>query len=166
MTNSELLIEGVHFPQYALTGCVQEVFPLGKKNLFKRTVNGELVYVGDAIDQKYGMIISCAEDSFPSLNHFVQGNSVKVSSIIPLTQSLNEGKCLLSKSAVLGSIRVCDREGNIAEFSTSGQEIIAKNLTEGCVTYRPQLIMRITHFSLIWDEWGEKSRWTLELDEI
>lgn len=166
MTESLLVMEGIHFPSFSIRGCVQELAPLQKSNLFKRTINGDLVYLGEGMDQKYISKITCADEVLPEMAHLWQGNIVKVHCITPLAQPINHGVCTLSKQVVPGSLVVKDREGSSLEYTTEGGEVLSIYQRPGVVSYRPLLTMAITHFSYRFDEWGGKVGWHIELEEV
>lgn len=164
---TELWIEGVGFPLFSARGCVQELVPVpGNDSLFQRTVNGALIYLGNASDVKYRTTIKCQDKEVPAFAHLWRGSLVKVGCMQPLIQPFQEGKATLSKPFVDGSVRVCDRAHKNVPFKLSGQDVKTDDVTDGYVIYRPILSMCLIDFIMSHNEWGAKAGWSLTLEEI
>ncbi|MBX9977743.1 MAG: hypothetical protein K2X98_05820 [Alphaproteobacteria bacterium] len=164
---TELWIEGVGFPLFSARGCVQELIPVpGNDNLFQRTVNGDLIYLGDDSDVKYRTTIKCQDKEVPAFAHLWRGSLVKVGCMQPLIQPLSNGKATLSKPFIDGSVKVCNRTHKSVPFNLLGQDIRSEDCDDGYVIYRPILSMCLMDFLLSHNEWGAKAGWNLTLEEV
>lgn len=152
-------------PPMSARGCVQELNPISQGQ-FKRTVNGDLIFMG-LQEKKYKTIISCQDTTVLATNDLVPGSIVQVSCIQPLWQKITGGKATLEKKPVLGSIHVFDESKKPVHLVRCEENNIEVATAEiAYVSYRPILTMRIISYSLKTNEWGTKSGWSLELEEI
>ncbi|MDR3285356.1 MAG: hypothetical protein LBS83_01585 [Holosporales bacterium] len=166
-TDLTLSIGGL--PPMSARGCVQELKPIAQ-GVFKRTINGELIFVGNA-DHKYTSTIKCS-DAIPLATEGLQiGTQICVGCIQLLCQKIESGTktVVLERDVVPGSVQVFDENNqNIDDFSVENRTIFLNNQQqkERFVSYNPLLNMRVVSFSLLTDEWNMKSWWTLELEEV
>ena len=69
MANETLLVlSGPGVQPYSARGLTQTLEPISAKSRVRRTVNGTLVDVSDAVFEKYRSTISCADQTVPALN--------------------------------------------------------------------------------------------------
>ncbi len=162
-----LKIEGIEFPAFSARGCQQNLSIVSEADLFQRTINGELLFLGDEGGAKYTSTLTCQDKDIPALAHLSRGAVVKVSCIQTLTQPLKAGKATPIRSVVDGSLACFDIKGRKIPFKVSkGGVVDSGAIHEGYVRFRPILTMRIINFHFKIDEWGAKVGWTLELEEV
>lgn len=161
-----LQIEGVGFPAFSARGCQQDLSLIQEPELFKRTINGELLFLGEEGHGKYTSTITCQDKGIPAISHLSRGAVVKVSCIQTLTQPLVEGKATLTRPSVPGSLLCFDGSGKKEAFHVTEELLTPESASEGFIRFRPILTMRILHFRFKTDEWGAKVGWALELEEV
>ena len=166
MFETALTIEGMNFPQFSARGCVQELTPVVRKELFRRTINHELIYLGKEGEEKYISKITCQDQGIPEMAHLWRGSIVKVGCLATLSQPLKAGEATLAKPYVLGSLDVLDKDGEILEYACRNGKVETMQKVDGIVRFRPILTMAITNFSYRYDEWGGKVGWQIELEEV
>lgn len=164
---TELIIEGCNFPPLSARGCAQEltVVPEGA---FKRTVNGDLTYLGPE-NHKYRSVITC-EDKVTLVNEgaLARGAMVRIGCLQRLWQQGN-GKMTLEREAVAGSVAAMDAMQNpvvVQVLDSKTVEVSDSKNEKVFVSYRPYLSMRVISLTLRTDEWGLKAGWILESEEI
>ncbi len=163
---TELWLSGVGFPRFSARGCVQELYPIvAQKDIFQRTVNGDLVYLGGESDVKYGTTIKCQDKNIPAFAHLWRGSLIEVGCLQSLIQTCESLKTTLGRPFIKGSLRVFNAayEG-VKDYILNGQEVTVVS-SGGYVSYRPILSMRLTDFTLTHNEWGSKVGWSLTLEE-
>lgn len=152
-------------PPMSARGCIQELTPISQGQ-FKRTVNGGLIFMGMQ-EKKYKTTISCQDATVLATDDLIPGAIIQVSCIQPLWQKIIGGKTTLERQPVLGSISVVDENKNPIHLVRCEESIIEIATTQTAyVSYRPILTMRIISYSLKTNEWGVKSGWSLELEEV
>lgn len=152
-------------PPMSARGCVQELTPLAQGQ-FRRTVNGDLIFMGTE-GKKYRTVISCQDTTVLATDDLTPGSILNVSCIQPLWQKVIGGKATLERTPVSGSINVIDQYKNKLPLLRCEDRVIEIASTElAYVSYRPILNMRLLSYSLKTNEWGLKSGWTIELEEI
>lgn len=153
------------FPPMSARGCIQELNPVSQGQ-FKRTVNGDLIFMGIQ-EKKYKTTISCQDTTVLATDDLIPGSIVQVSCIQPLWQKIIGGKATLERQPVLGSISVFDENKKPVHLVRCEENNIEVATIEAAyVSYRPVLIMRIISYSLKTNEWGVKSGWSLEMEEV
>jgi hypothetical protein len=149
---SELLIEGIHFPKFSCREIKQTFKPIVQGEL-RRTVNGDLCYVGASLHHKYHSTLRCQDRFLPSFQQAWVGAEVRVFCVSSLWERVNmvtDSAPALSRPAVANSVTIQpDPDG-----------------TRALVCYRPILRMRITGFEFVDGEWEEGAGWRLDLEEI
>jgi hypothetical protein len=150
-------------------GCEQSLTPIQQK-IFKRTLNGDLVAVGQPI-LKYETTISCQDKTALATEGLCPGMRVDVGCIQRLWQkteaSPTEKDILLERKPVDGSISVVNEKGHNLMFHMLSERTIRVPATDGpCfITYRPWLSMKLLTFQLTSNEWGMTAGWSLQLQE-
>ncbi len=162
---TELIIEGCGFPPLSARGCQQEL-SIVEQGTFRRTVNGDLNYVGPK-SHKYKSVIRC-EDKTTLVNEGVvmRGATVRVGCLQRLWQQGSCGFMTLEREAVSGSIAGIDRRQKSRIVRLIDAKTVELFDDDTFISYRPWLVMRVIALTLNTDEWGLKAGWVLELEEI
>ena len=171
-----LTLEGVGFPPCSARGCVQKLYLLGAKEAFRRTVNGQLLYIGDAEHEKWGSTIRCQDDAMAALGAIRCGDVLQVGCIVTLTQTVNSLKqalISLNRPAVQDAIVLYDATNKPVPFKVEDPQKVVMTLEENSVyaepvflSYRPYLRMMVQKMHYDVDEWGMKTSWFLEMAEV
>lgn len=163
---SLLSIEGLSFPRFSSRDARQTIYPV-KWGEFRRTVNGDLKYVGLPGQDKYKSVINCDDEVLPPFHQNWVGQDAKIGSLALLseTHKVDEtGVIRLHRAAVQNQI-ICD----VAHIECEGREVKFPKAHEGeyvTVQYRPILHAKITHFVVKDHEWDNKVSWQLEVEEV
>lgn len=162
---TELVITHAGFPPLSARGCKQELVPkaLGQ---FRRTVNGDLVFLGIQ-GKKYRSLISCEDKASFASDELLPGMIVDVHCIQRLWQKVEGPQVNLDRQPVNKSIRaIKDKSTPVQVICYNGQELTLDNQGVAFVSYRPILKMRVVSYTLLTDEWTSSSGWRLELEEV
>ena len=157
-------------PPLSARGCVQELLPV-EQGKMRRTINGELVFVGTP-RSKYRSIIHCSDKTSLATDGLSPGAVVQVGCIQRLWQKVlpdtNNNPIRLERAAVEESVVAMDESQKMISVERLGvDQIRLKERRLPCfVSYRPWLSMRTVRYSLHTNEWGLKAGWRLELEEI
>ena len=182
---TELVINRGGFPPFSARGCQQTLQPINTGEL-RRTVNGELIYTGKKGHHKYQSVIECQDEAALVIEGIWRGEAITVQCIQRLWQEIvvdDETAVLnvtLDRPPVSGSIMVSVSDASTAantdiqtlllnEPTNVQQLAIHHHFKKGdrvYVNYRPQLQMRVIHFSLASNEWRQTCGWRLSLEEI
>jgi hypothetical protein len=165
---SELILSRGGLPPLSARGCVQHLMPI-ESGALRRTINGALVYTGKASSHKYRSIISCEDKASLALEGFWRGSEIRVGCIHRLWQKAYGSEVVLDRDPVDGTVCIITSTGQErGEKEITGRKVVIGDLTEteAFVAYRPWLYMRVVTFSFMTNEWGLKSGWRLELEEI
>lgn len=182
---TELTLSLGGLPPLSARGCIQDLRPVAQ-GAFRRTINGDLLFVGVDRQHKYRSTIRCSDQA--PLATMPVGAEVMVGCVQQLCQ-----KIPAHKSEICVPLERCPRPGSILivddrrhRFSAFNVEITqpeeprseaTQNPKETVlrlapfphdlyVFYHPLLRMRLTSFTLTTDEWNNKAGWTLEFEEI
>lgn len=162
---TELVISRSGFPPFSARGCVQELIPVAMGQ-FRRTVNGDLVFLGTN-GKKYKSVISCEDKTVVATDGLFVGMIVDVSCIQRLWQRCQGWQVSLERMPADGSIHAIDEHHNpLPVICFDGRDITVGTDKPCFVSYRPLLTMRIIRYVLKTDEWGVKTGWQLELEEV
>ena len=88
---TDLVISGVGLPDFAVRGVKQTIRPIDQASRLERTVNGNLVNLGDPAFRKYRTTISGSDQEAPALGDVWPGRVVTVTSIVSLASSDSTG---------------------------------------------------------------------------
>lgn len=167
---SNLIIEGIGFPRLSCRGVTQSLRPIHHGEM-RRSVNGELCYVGTSHHHKYKSTIVCEDQNIPGLQQLWVGKIVRVQCVSDLWESVilgEETTYELSRKAVAGSITVIDQDDRAVAY-TYDDQVLTLPVGEGekvLISYRPLLDMRIKSFRFQEAEWEKGTGWCLDLEEV
>ena len=166
---NEIILGISGLPQEQARNCVQELMPIANGN-FKKSINGNLLFLETSKRQKYRSIIFCSDSQSPIIDKIWIGSQINVGCIQNLWQIIHPGETIsdLIRPAVYNSIRVIDNLGQNVPYSISGNRIHLKrpSTQKIFVSFRPWLTMLVTNFSMKTNEWEMESGWKLESEEI
>ncbi len=166
---NEILLGISGLPQERARNCVQELTPIANGN-FKKSVNGNLLFLETSQRQKYRSVIFCSDSQSPIIDKIWIGSQINVGCIQSLWQIIRPGETILDliRPAVSDSIHVINTLGENVMHSISGNRILLKKSSpqKTFVSFRPWLTMLVTNFSMKTNEWKMESGWELESEEI
>jgi len=136
-----LTLAGVGVPPYSARGLTQTLEPIEASAQLRRTVNGALVDLSDALFRKYKSTIACQDQEPPAVDGVWPGQIVIVECVADL--------CFVTAGGSPSRLAVEDSERIDGAFTF----------------YRPILTMRVTGFSVTQDEYGSAVSWQLQLEE-
>lgn len=172
MGESTLKISGIGFPPFSCREAEQILMPVKTGDL-RRTVNGELCYIGTPLQHKYKSIIVCQDERGPALHHLWVGAAVTVECLMEIWQEgcpQGDTETLtVSRPLVAGSVQVVDLDGAPCAFKQQTPRTLlipGKGGQRVHIAGRPILEMRVVNFQATHTEWIQKTRWRLELEEI
>ena len=120
----------------------QTLKPIEVQGTFRRTVNGELVFIGSAWNQKYTSTISGGSMFPPVLSGVWKGQVITVYCIVPLPTGL--------PTATNGGTSLID---------------FAQGQNDPSCDY-PALTMMVKDFSVELDDWQAVLNWRIELEQV
>lgn len=170
---TELILSIGGLPPMSARGCIQELRPIPQGEM-KRTVNGELIFIGNN-KHKYYSKITCNDKEVIATEGLQIGGFVKVGCVQKLCQKIDSSEknltVTLEREPVSDSVFVIDEEQNeYNNFSLEGSLVTFQmsdiKIRRLFVFYCPQLDMRVKSFTLSTDEWAMKTNWILELEEV
>ncbi len=167
---SELILSVGGLPPLSARGCIQELVPVEQGKL-RRTINGELIFVGK-LTSKYRSIIHCTDKTSLATAGLHPGTIVQVGCIQRLWQKILPDPAnkpiLLERSPVEESISVVDNNQQTVKVEKiKDLEVqLADRHQVYYLSYRPWLTMRAIRYNLQTDEWGLRTSWHLELEEV
>jgi len=165
----EIILGIPGLPQERAKKCVQELFPIANGE-FKKSVNGNLLFVETSDRQTYRSVISCGDLFSPIIDKIWIGTQINVGCIQNLWQVIYPGETEvdLIRPAVANSINVIDHLGQNVSYSVLGNRIVLKKPSDQkiFVSFRPWLTMVVTNFSMKTNEWAMECGWRLESEEI
>jgi hypothetical protein len=138
-----LIMSGIGVPLYSARGLVQTLTPVQEvKPPPRRTVNGELVYLGLSQMRKYESIITCTDQHAPAFGGLWPGEVVLVNCVAELAYENITGVGP-ERTVVPGSSR---EQGNF-------------------IYYRPQISFMVVDFAMGHAEYSHDYQWQLTLRE-
>lgn len=117
---SVLLLSVGGLPPRSARGCIQELFPVNQGK-FRRTVNGELVYLGPQTVLKYRSVVRCHDTSVLASEGLFPGQSLKIGCIQRLWQKASSQSVVLERMPVAGSVLAMGGDQKPIQI-TSGQD--------------------------------------------
>lgn len=169
MPETNLLLGISGLPPESARNCVQELLPIPNGE-FRRSINGDLLFLESSENKKYKSVISCRDTNSPLADKIWIGSQIAVGCIQNLWQSLAPGetKIQLLRPPVKDSVFVSSADGTPEKFKLSNATVeLLKTYEEKIfVSFRPWLSMKVLDFSLETDEWGMTGCWRLRLEEL
>ena len=143
MSDTLLIMSTIGVPWYSARGLTQTLTPVAEaKPAPRRTINGELRWLGLSQMQKYDSVISCSDQNAPRFDGIWPGMSVLVDCVCELSYATGGSP---GRSVVSGSSRTTD---------------------DGFTYYRPQISFMVVDYSESMDEYQHMYQWQLSLREI
>lgn len=165
---NDVTIEGVGFSPLVLNNTKQKL-SLISSNTYLRTVNGELIVLGDTV-KKHRLVIWGQDLHSPAFGDLLKGKEVRVHSSQRLFQQILKTPLELEHKAVPKSILVMGPKKESLPFEQIDEKTIAvhESLTGGnyCVSYFPIFSMKILDLSYETSQDTFKFNWELTLEEI
>lgn len=163
---SELILSIGGLPPFSARGCTQELMPI-RQNLFRRTINGSLLYLGQKTHQRYRSCITCQDQSVFTSEGLWPGQVLKIGCIQRLWQKVVSVDAILERNPIEGSLIAIDALQNpVRVLEQAGPKITLENHERDVfISYRPWLDVQVTHFTLYTQEWDLKTGWRLEVEE-
>jgi hypothetical protein len=167
---TELTISIGGLPPLSARGCEQELTPIIQGE-FHRTINGDLIYLGDNTHTKYKSTVTCNDKTAIATDGLHRGSEIKLGCIQRLWQKIetDQPDVMLDKLAMLDSIYALDSDNNpIGIIEAIDHQLIKLETPHkgGFICYRPLLNMRVIQYHLKTNEWGIKVGWQIECEEI
>ena len=169
MSETNLILGIAGLPPESARNCIQELSPIPNGE-FKKSVNGNLMFLETTERRKYRSVISCCDVNTPIIDKLWIGSQINVGCIQNLWQAIlpGETQIKLIRPAVAGSVNTVNNFGEPIPFHLLDNDL---RLYEPCndkifVCFRPWLVMQITNFVLRTNEWDMEGGWKLELEEI
>lgn len=138
-----LVLEGIGVPRYSARGLHQTLAPIDAAAHIERTINGELIDLGNPAFRKYKSTITGTDQMAPACDGVWPGQIVTVECIAELCHP---------------------------EYAPFGRPPVnydtAVRYVAGFLYYRPRLEMRVMAFSMDEDEYGRVVSWSMDLEEI
>ena len=167
-----LTLSGIGFPPYSARGC-QQTLQLIEQPALRRTVNGELMAVGNPLFQKYRTTIEGADKHPVAMDQLHMGHPVTVGCIQRLWQEVESQTVHLGRPAVQGSVTVITSTRQPVTFTQVDPRTITLEAPPDGPTdrkvyvgYCPVLETRLVDFHMVMDEWKHTSLWKLILEEV
>lgn len=163
----EIMGGGPLLPPFSARECTQTLTLL-PQGVLRRTINGDLIWVGHKGHQKYQSTISCKDKASPAFDSIWRGALLKVRCLQTLTQPIDKEIKRVQLDREAGAFFILDKKGKIWSGTKEEDRWIAipSEFPGGFITYHPQLMMMIKSYTLETDEWGLSVGWTLELEEV
>jgi hypothetical protein len=170
MSETDLILGVAGLPPESARNCQQELSPVPNGE-FRKSVNGDLLFLETADRRRYRSVISCRDVNSPLMDGIWIGSQLTVGCIQTLWQAINPGELniRLIRPAVDRSVCAVNRFGKPVRFFKSGHdrvELHRPHREKIFVCFRPWLTMKVINFSLETDEWGMSGGWRLILEEI
>ncbi len=169
MTETNLIIGTAGLPPQSARNCKQELSHISNGE-FKKTINGNLVFLSGNERHRYKSSIVCKDINSPLADSFWIGSQVLIGCIQNLWQLIDPGKTRISlmRPAVSNSIYVVNNIGEKIKFKQKDNDVELYRPYENnvFVCFRPWMTMLVTDFSLEADEWGTNNGWNLQTEEV
>ncbi|MDR3156263.1 MAG: hypothetical protein LBT90_04175 [Holosporaceae bacterium] len=170
MYESDLILGVSGLPPESARNCRQELFPMSSGE-FRKSINGNLMFLESSKRKRYGSIISCKDINSPVVDKIWVGSQIMVGCIQNLWQCIEAGGSSLKliRPPVDKSVSVVDNFGNHVGFEISdGDEVRVYRIYDEriFVCFRPWLNMYVMDFSIETDEWGMNGSWKIVLEEV
>lgn len=139
-----LVMSPIGVPLYSCRGLTQTLTPVSEaKPAPRRTINGELRWLGLSQMQKYESVISCTDQDAPAFDGIWPGQAVLVN-------------CVCELAYVAGG--------------SPGRTIVPgttpRTTEDNFVYYYPQIAFMVVDYNTSMEEWARDYQWQLSLREI
>lgn len=158
-------------PTEASSNCTQELTPINAGEL-NRTINGELIYIGEENIAKFRSTIR-GQDTLPiALDNLWRGKIIEVQCLQPLAQSVSTATStvILARRAAISSVCAWSNNIKIPIINQQDNKVtfaLPSQVSSFIVTYRPIMQMMIVDFGYVSHEWDMKQNsWYLDLEEV
>ena len=173
MTETVLKLSIGGLPPMSARGCTQSLTPCPMGDM-RRTINGQLIYTGQADRDKYKSVIRGKDNVPPAFEGLWRGQSLKVECLSTLSQRfIGNGKATemtLKREPVKDSVVAFTYDLEEIPLEVKGKKIkfetAPSEKQDVFVTYRPHLEMTVTDFTTETDEWNLTCGWSLSLEEV
>ncbi|MDR0968267.1 MAG: hypothetical protein LBL99_01370 [Holosporaceae bacterium] len=169
MSETNLILGVAGLPPQSARNCKQELSPIPNGE-FKRSINGNLLFLETGDRKRYKSAISCKDVNSPLIDGIWVGTQLLVGCVQNLWQAIDAGerKIRLIRPPVADSVCVVNGLGDAIRFETRDDEVeLPRTYDEKVfVCFRPWLTMKVVDFSLETDEWGMSGGWKLSLEEV
>jgi hypothetical protein len=169
MSETNLILGVAGLPPQSARNCKQELSPI-LNGEFKRSINGNLLFLETNERKRYKSAISCKDVNSPLIDGIWIGTQLSVGCIQNLWQSIDAGerKTRLVRPPVADSVCVVDNLGDAIRFELRDDEVELPRIygEKVFVCFRPWLVMKVVDFSLETDEWGMTGGWRLVVEEV
>ena len=139
-----LVMSPIGVPLYSARGLTQTLTPVSEaKPSPRRTINGELRWLGLTQMQKYESTITCTDQQSPALDGIWPGQAVLINCVCELAYRTGE---------------------------TAGRTVVPgttpRSTPDGFVYYYPQIAFMVTDYNTSMEEYQHDYQWQLSLREI
>lgn len=139
-----LMMTPIGLPLYSARGLNQSLTPSPEaKPSPRRTINGELRWLGISAMRKYDSEITCTDQAAPALDNIWPGDTIVVDCLQELAYKTSGGSA--QRTEVPGSSRTT---------------------ADGYTYYRPRITFMVMDKSEANDEWKADYQWKISLREI
>jgi hypothetical protein len=142
MSDTLLIMSSIGVPLYSARGLSQTLSPVSEaKPTPRRTINGELRFLGISAMRKYASEITCTDQNAPALSGIWPGMTVVVDCITELAYATVGG-------------------------SAERTVVSSRTTTDGFTYYRPRITFMVTDVSEGMNEYQHDYQWKLSLLEV
>jgi hypothetical protein len=139
-----LVMNTIGVPLYSARGLTQTLTPVSEaKPQPRRTINGELRWLGLTQMRKYESTISCTDQQAPALDGIWPGQAVLINCVCELSTRVGDG---FDRTVVPGTT--------------------PRTTEDGFVYYYPQIAFMVVDHNTSMDEYAHQYQWQLSLREI
>lgn len=152
-------------PLCSLVNCTQSLSPLETSGVLRRTTDGHLHNLSSPDSRRYISTLRCDNPHTAPLENLWIGSALWVDCVSRLSRVVPEDNLCalkLSRPPVPGSL-LLEKEGRkslVPDGPAEAPFVLPKDVSNGILSYRPRLHMRVTGFDVGIDGW------TLHLEEI
>lgn len=162
----EIIDKGNILTKFCARECTQTLTLL-PQGVLRRTINGNLVYVGHKGHQKFKSQISCKDQATPALSGVWEGTLLKVGCLQALTQIVPQEADHIDLERPFVDFQLFDNAGQSHDsLESEGKRVfLDSTFPGGYIRYQPSLKMIVKKYELETNEWGLSVGWRLDLEE-
>ena len=162
----EIIGQGNSIGPFSARGCMQTLSFLSQ-DILRRTINGDLICVGNGGHRKFGSTISCKDKAPPGFDGLWKGSLLKVGCIQSLSHVVpfHSQKIQLEREPIATHLQDYSGKHYPAKKIKDRWIEVPQNFPGGFLIYRPELRMVVQNYFLETDEWELSVGWKLELEE-